>query len=236
MGQNVALWIHVNLIAPEIWLEWVCNSEKCILAQSLIFPLQRWLQEKTLVPVIALSSSLFLCSLILQTEYKNTESKSCIYQLSTLFKITFLAVTREEVPYYSLVPDVSTKQAGWRGKKGSEKCGSESYVHTSVLVSVGPWPEAPVTVLSCFCWVRQELADPEDALWESEGCSTEIWLWTWFWDWACRGSWHGFLLSSWAAVVAVPWSDPFCKAEEKTSSSGRLTWACWGICYERQTT
>lgn len=147
-------------------------------------------------------------------------------------------VTWEKVQWYYMWVNWYLSKSRW-AEKGTKKCGNESYVHTSVLVSVRP--AAPVRVPSCFCWVRLELADPDDALWESEGCSTGIWLWTWLW--ACGASWHGFLLSSWAAVVAVPGSDPFWTGEGKTAgwvswadgtSSGWLTWACW-TCYKRQT-
>lgn len=141
-----------------------------------------------------------------------------------------------------MILHVSTP-VSWRCKvvRGRNKCWglkNVEIIHTSVFVSVGAWPAAPVRLPSCFCWVKQELADPDDALWVLGGCSTGIWLWTWLWDWARRGSWHGFFLSSWSAVVPVPRSDPFCRGEENTAgwvswaegkSSGWLTFAC---CYK----
>lgn len=121
--------------------------------------------------------------------------------------------------------------------KESNNCGttnsrSESCVHTSVSASVGPWPGPPVRALSCFCWVELELTDPNGAFWDSQGCSTGIWLR--LCAWACRGSWHALLLSSWAAVVAMPVSTPFCTGEEKTAgwtgwADGTCSrWLSWG--------
>lgn len=173
----------------------------------------RELKGNQLVPVIALSSSVFLCGLILYTE---TFHCRCYWQ--NLERKESDTIVRCTVIFLKAIIVGTTNR-------------SESCVHTSVSASVGQWPGAPVRVLSCFCWVELELTDPNGAFWESQGCSTGIWLW--LCAWACRGSWHALLLSGWAAVVAVPVSTPFGTGEEKSTgwtdwaegtSSGWLSW------------
>lgn len=106
-------------------------------------------------------------------------------------------------------------------------------VHTSVITSVGAWPAEPETVPSGFCWVKEDPTDTEDALWESEGCCTGIWLWGWLWDWACMGSWQAFFLLRWSGAFsrggenAAGWP-----SGAKWASSAWLTMSC---IYERQT-